>query len=156
MDSEKFHVNILANLTSDPVASWHLADSSDLRWMQTNDGFLQHDSCIYNHKAADLWLQVLQYKHDHVLLGHFGQNKTLALIRREYIWSALRSFVNFKSWTTCLHSKSQRHRPYGTLQQLPIPEQPWSSISMDYIEQLPVVRSRADFGKPSVKIQPRT
>jgi len=34
-------------------------------------------------------------------------------------------------------SKTQRHKPYGTLQQLPIPEKPWNSISMDFIKQLP-------------------
>ena len=38
---------------------------------------------------------------------------------------------------TCMHSKSQRHHPYGLLKQLPILEQPWNSISMDFIEQLP-------------------
>ena len=36
-----------------------------------------------------------------------------------------------------MHSKSQGHHPYGLLKQLPIPEQPWNSISMDFIEQLP-------------------
>src|SRR3979490_3004288 len=34
-------------------------------------------------------------------------------------------------------SKSQRHRPYGLLKQLPIPEHLWNSISMDFIEKLP-------------------
>ena len=37
---------------------------------------------------------------------------------------------------TCMPSKSQCHRPYGLLKQLPILEQPWNSISMDFIEQL--------------------
>ena len=37
---------------------------------------------------------------------------------------------------TCMHSKSQSHHPYGLLKQLLIPEQPWNSISMDFIEQL--------------------
>src|SRR5258707_1924087 len=41
------------------------------------------------------------------------------------------------SCTTCAHTKSPRHKPYGKLKQLPIPSQPWSSISMDFIEQLP-------------------
>ncbi|KAF8628118.1 hypothetical protein AX17_006043 [Amanita inopinata Kibby_2008] len=36
-----------------------------------------------------------------------------------------------------MQSKSQRHKPYGELQQLPIPEKPWNSISMDFIEKLP-------------------
>src|SRR3979490_2190762 len=36
-----------------------------------------------------------------------------------------------------MRSKSQRHQPYGLLKQLPIPERPWNSISMDFIKKLP-------------------
>jgi len=39
--------------------------------------------------------------------------------------------------TTCLHAKPVRHRPYGLLKQLPIPEKPWNSISLEFIEKLP-------------------
>src|SRR5258706_5017738 len=39
--------------------------------------------------------------------------------------------------TTCTHAKSPRHKPYGKLKQLPIPSRLWSSILMDFIEQLP-------------------
>ena len=35
-----------------------------------------------------------------------------------------------------MRSKPQYHRPYGSLQQLPILECPWNSISMDFIEKL--------------------
>jgi Integrase zinc binding domain len=108
MDSEKLHANILAHLASDPVAQKHLVDTSDPRWTQTDNGFLRHDDRIYVPKSENLRLQVLQYKHDYILSGHFGQNKTLALIRREYTWPRLRSFViEFcKSCTTCMWSKS--------------------------------------------------
>ena len=41
------------------------------------------------------------------------------------------------SCTSCTRSKPKRHKPYGTLQQLPIPEHPWNLISMDFIEHLP-------------------
>src|SRR5258706_11865751 len=41
------------------------------------------------------------------------------------------------SCTTCACIKSPRHKPYGKLKQLLIPSRPWSSISMDFIEQLP-------------------
>jgi len=37
-----------------------------------------------------------------------------------------------------MQSKPQRHKPYGSLKQLPIPEQPWNSISMDFIKKLPL------------------
>src|SRR6266481_1633377 len=43
-----------------------------------------------------------------------------------------------KSCTTCSHVKPQQHKPYGLLKQLPVPEKPWNSISMDFIEQLPL------------------
>ena len=36
-----------------------------------------------------------------------------------------------------MYSKPQRHYPYRPLKQLPVPEHPWNSISMDFIEKLP-------------------
>ena len=36
-----------------------------------------------------------------------------------------------------MREKPQRHKPYGLLKQLPIPECLWNSISMDFIETLP-------------------
>src|SRR5260221_1547226 len=41
------------------------------------------------------------------------------------------------SCATCTCTKSPRHKPYGKLKQLLIPSRPWSSILMDFIEQLP-------------------
>ena len=35
-----------------------------------------------------------------------------------------------------MRAKPQHHKPYGLLKQLPIPERPWNSISMDIIETL--------------------
>ena len=35
-------------------------------------------------------------------------------------------------------SKPQHHKPYGSLKQLPILEWPWNSISIDFIEKLPL------------------
>ncbi len=42
---------------------------------------------------------------------------------------------------TCSRSKIPRHRPYGLLQPLLIPETPWTSISMDFIVDLPKSKS---------------
>src|SRR5260370_27552473 len=42
-----------------------------------------------------------------------------------------------KSCTSCMWAKAPHHRLYGKLKQLLIPSCPWSSISMDFIEQLP-------------------
>jgi len=68
-----------------------------------------------------------------------GQNKTLELVWEHYTWPNIRNNIQkfYKSCVTCMRSKPQCHRPYRSLQQLLIPECPWNSISIDFIEKLP-------------------
>ena len=140
-DAEQLHNNILSALSSDSLASIHLSMSepSDSCWSIDSDGFLHLNDRIYVSDANDLQLHILRYKHDHLLSGHFGQNWTLELIRHEYTWPGIRTFIKeyVSSCTTCARMKVPRHKPFGLLKQLPIPEKPWNSISMDFIEQLP-------------------
>ena len=62
------------------------------------------------------------------------------LIQRKYTWPRIQTMVKdyVQSCTTCAQSKAPCHHPYGLLRQLPIPEKPWNSILMDFIEQLPL------------------
>ena len=139
MDVEKLHNDIRSNLHLDPVAAAHLPTPSAPNWTLDESGLLRQYDRIYVPDVADLRLKVLQYKHDHILSGHYGQNKTLQLIQRDYVWPNLRTFVTHfcNSCTACKRGKAPRHKPYGLLKQLPVPERPWNSISMDFIEQLP-------------------
>ena len=138
MDQEQLNSDILSALPDDPLFIAHQAEPQP-GWSVTPDGFLRQDDLIYIPDSNDLRLHVLRYKHDHILSGHPGQNKTIDLIRHDYTWPGLREFVKkyIKSCTTCMRSKPQRHKPYGLLKQLPVPERPWNSISMDFIETLP-------------------
>ena len=138
MDVEQLHADIRAAYTLDALTSIHLPKPSDPKW-SLSDGLLLLNDRIYVPDAADLRLRVLKHKHDHPLSGHLGQNKTLELIRREYVWPGMRTYIKdyCNSCTTCKRSKAPRHKPYGLLRQLPIPARPWNSISMDFIEQLP-------------------
>jgi len=89
--------------------------------------------------AGNLHTRVLQYNHDYIITGHFGQNKTLELVCYGYSWPSLCADIQqfCKSCVTCMWSKPQCHKPYRSLKQLPIPERPWNSISMNFIEKLP-------------------
>ena len=112
---------------------------SNDRWSKDNNGLIQLDGHIFIPDVNDLRLRVLKAKHNHPTASHFGQHKTLELIRRDYTWPNVCTMVAdyVRSCTSCARSKPKRHKPYGTLQQLPIPERPWNSISMDFIEHLP-------------------
>src|ERR1700731_1548207 len=142
IDDDQLHRDIRSGISLDPVIAPILEDlrsnSTDPRWSM-DDELLCERGRIYVPDVNDLQLHVLCARHDHPLAGHFGQTKTMALVFRDYTWPKLRGFVlDFcKSCTICGRAKAPWHKPYGMLKQLPIPEKPWNSISMDFIEQLP-------------------
>ena len=142
LDVNELHAGIHAALEQDPFCKEKMASlrtTPEPRWSVDNAGFLRIDGRLFVPDLNDLRLQVLRNTHDHPTAGHFGQNKTLKIIRHEYTWPQIRKFVReyCRSCTTCARSKAPRHRPYGALKQLPIADCPWDSISMDFIEQLP-------------------
>src|SRR5260221_11532857 len=107
-------------------------------WMEQDGRLLFHD-CLYVPDEGMLCVQIIRNHHNHTTAGHFGETKTMELICCRYHWPGLRCMVKdyMKSCTSCAHTKAPCHKPYGLLKQLPIPAQPWESISMDFIEQLP-------------------
>ncbi|KAI5448775.1 hypothetical protein NCC49_006605 [Naganishia albida] len=104
------------------------------------DGLLIHKRRIVvpNENSA-VKLDVVESLHDGKLNGHPGQAKTLAAVGRHYVWDNMREFVNtyVRGCHTCRRDKPARHKRYGNLQPLPIPDNPWQSISMDAIVKLP-------------------
>src|SRR5882672_7495309 len=139
MDAERLHSDIWSQLREDPTSEEHLNNQSDPSWTLDPDGLLRHLRSIYVPNSGNLRLCVLLYSHDNPLAGHFGQTKTLHQVRMHYYWSGLLSYVKdyCKSCITCSRAKPVCHKPYGLLKQLLIPEKPWNSISMDFIEKLP-------------------
>ena len=87
-----------------------------------------------------LQFEILHSNHDHKLRGHPGIRKTTQLINRLFFWPGLQCDIMAYvcGCHTCTRAKLVWHKPYGLLKPLPISEQPWSSISMDHIEALPL------------------
>ena len=65
--------------------------------------------------------------------------RTQALVSQHYKWSGLATAVEsyVRSCDTCGRNKVVRHAPFGLLSPLPIPSRPWSSVSLDWITDLP-------------------
>uniref|UniRef100_A0A803KBS3 Gypsy retrotransposon integrase-like protein 1 n=1 Tax=Xenopus tropicalis TaxID=8364 RepID=A0A803KBS3_XENTR len=83
--------------------------------------------------------QVLQLSHSSLLAGHPGTKKTLDLVRRYFWWPSLVHDVSqfVSSCTVCAQQKTPRSLPCGLLTPLPVPNQPWTDIAMDFIVELP-------------------
>jgi hypothetical protein len=86
----------------------------------------------------ELRLEIMKHRHDNLAAGHFGINKTFDLIQRDFWWPNMHRFVtDYVKSCDCARNKAIRHKPFGLLQPLPIPNRPWSSISTDFIVELP-------------------
>jgi hypothetical protein len=98
------------------------------------DGLFYRDGLLYGPNGP-AWFQVLQVRHDVLVVKHFGFNKTMELMFRNYwwpqFWKYVKEFVG--SYDVCAQAKNSRHRPHGLFQPLPIHASPWSLISMDFI-----------------------
>ena len=98
------------------------------------------NNLIYVPDDPEIKLKILKEHHDSCLAGHPGQSKTYELVSRNYTWPRIRKYVKdyVDSCHLCKRCKHSRHKPYGLLNPLPVPTQPWSSVSLDFITQLPV------------------
>jgi len=77
--------------------------------------------------------------HDSKIGGHFGQEKTLEIITRDFSWKQITHWVNDydRSCATCQQAKAPRHARFGLLSLLQVPYAAWASTSVDFITQLP-------------------
>jgi len=91
MDMDTLHQDILLALPSDPIATKHIP--ADGWWSTDTNSLLLLDNGIYIPSASNFCTYVLQYNHDHILAGHFGQNKTLELVCHGYSWPSLHADV---------------------------------------------------------------
>ena len=83
-------------------------------------------------------LQLLKDSHDCLFSCHPGRDRTFSNLSQHFFWPRMSTDVkNFvRSSEFCQRNKSGRIKA-GLLQPLPVPESPWSVISMDLIMGLP-------------------
>ena len=96
-----------------------------------------HDRLIVPHEKI---IDILRENHDYMLAGHLGITKTIARIKRHYIWPGLKQYV-VEYVNSCL--KCAKRKSIGAtkapLQPLPPVHKIWERIAMDIVG--PVVES---------------
>ena len=100
---------------------------------------LWYQGWIWIPNDEELRTSLIRKNHDDPLAGHRGTAKTTELVSRQYYWPELREMIKqyVKNSDKCQRSKVVRHAPYGMLQCNKVPDQPWKSIAMDFITDLP-------------------
>ena len=106
---------------------------------QWKEEHLWYGKKIWIPEDEGLRMTIISQYHDSSLAGHGGIAKTTELVSRQYYWPKMRETIKryVKNCDTCQRSKVVRHAPYGLLQPNEVPDQPWRSITMDFITDLP-------------------
>ncbi|GJW91288.1 ty3-gypsy retrotransposon protein [Tanacetum coccineum] len=110
-----------------------------------------HDGLVYIHDRLfipdipSLRLKLLKEFHSSTIGGHSGITATIKRISGSFSWPGLRKDVTrfIRECTICQQTKYSRQKPYGLLQALPIPNQVWEEISMDFITNLPTSNGKS-------------
>ncbi|CDQ92485.1 unnamed protein product [Oncorhynchus mykiss] len=77
--------------------------------------------------------------------GHPGIGRTVCCLAGKYWWPTLAKDVRVcvSSCSVCAQCKAPRHLPRGKLQPLPVPQRPWSHLSVDFVTHLPPSRGNS-------------
>jgi transposase InsO family protein len=83
--------------------------------------------------------RIIEEIHNSLLTGHPGREITYRMVARDFFWPGMsdniRRFV--RNCDVCGRTKPWREGAQGLLKPLPIPDQLWKEISIDFVEGLP-------------------
>jgi hypothetical protein len=104
------------------------------------NGLLRYNNRIWIGNNQQLKHKLLLAFHSSPMGGHSGIPVTYMRMKKLFAWTSLKhSVVEFvKTCSVCEQAKSDRSKLPGKLQPLPVPDSAWQSISMDFVEGLPL------------------
>ena len=119
---------------------WENCSKGSFNHFLVQEGFLFKNNrlCI---PQCSLRRAIIQEVHGGGLAGHFGRDKTLALVQENFFWPKLAHDVEcfVKSCKICQIAKST-----GLYTPLPVPKAPWEDISLDFVLGLPRTQRNKD------------
>jgi hypothetical protein len=126
-----------ANPNPDDCVNSNPDDRGNSNPYTIEDGVLYYKHCLV--VPQSMRETVLKAEHDSKVAGHWGAGKTVEIVLRNFFWpgmeAQIRQYVHERD--SCQQNKPAGHRQNALLHPLELPSSPWSSISMDFITDLP-------------------
>lgn len=104
-----------------------------------NQGMLRYQGRVVIEDKTNPKEKIFQALHVWPMGGHSGEQNTYLRVRRVFYWPRMKSEIKgmVQACDTCKKCKSEIVVYPGLLQPLPILDQAWSSVLMDFVEGLP-------------------
>jgi len=110
-------------------------EGTKLRDCRVQNGILYRGDLLWVSFDEHLQMMLIRKVHDQPSIDHPEILRTMKVIRRYYYWSSMRKTIGryIRNCYICQRSKASRNKFNELLHPLPIPEQRWKNIVMNFI-----------------------
>ena len=115
------------------------SEGTNLRDCSVKEGALYRKDKLWVPGDVDLLLRIVRDAHDQPSAGHPGVKRTEKLIKRYYFWPNMRELIKryTRNCHSCRRAKPSHEKRQGLLKPLPIPQQRWVDIALNFVINLP-------------------
>lgn len=135
--------DVQGSYIQDPVAQELIAskliDPTSKHDYSYINGILRYHGRLYIGAETGIKQMILKHIHDPSIGGHLGMHGSYKRAKSAFYWKGMEIEV-FEFVQSCDVYKMNKHdhgKSAGLLQPLPVPEQAWAHITMDFVEGLP-------------------
>ncbi|MCH80967.1 Ty3/gypsy retrotransposon protein, partial [Trifolium medium] len=123
----------------------YLSDPTALSEYQFVDGLLLRQGRIWISPTSRFKELLLREFHETLVGGHAGLSRTMKRLAENFYWDNMKKEVQLfiRQCVVCQQTKYNTGKPNGLLQPLPLPNNVWEDISMDFITGLPISKGNS-------------
>jgi hypothetical protein len=113
--------------------------SPDEQGFTLHQGVIRHHGKLWIGENTALRTKLISALHNSAVGGHSGSTATYHRLKKLFSWRGLKSDVDdfVRQCQVCQHSKHEHCKIAGKLQPLPVPDEPWQDITLDFVTGLP-------------------
>ena len=110
-----------------------------LKGLRVENGLLMKGNQLWVANESQLQLEIIKKSHNQLAVGHSGMEKTLKMARRHYYWLGMKEMIQqfINNYHVCKQAKAAWNIYHSLLQPVPVPEQAWIDIIMNFVVGLP-------------------
>jgi transposase InsO family protein len=115
-------------------------DATSVPNFSLQDGLLRFKGRVWIGNNATVQQSIMSALHASPVGGHSGIPVTYQRIKKLFAWPAMKKCIQefVASCTICQQAKPERVKYPGLLQPLPVPDRAWQTVTLDFVEGLPM------------------